>query len=129
MPRIGELQETLQDMTLKSRDGEILDESEWDMDRWVPGWQGSAVRGAPSSGSPQSPALSQSGGRAVRSRCPGYLPSARRMTAVHRQGAVPASVVVLSTFPWLWEAQCTHLPRPEMTRQIWVVSPPLSPAA
>uniref|UniRef100_G1MIY0 ATP binding cassette subfamily D member 4 n=1 Tax=Ailuropoda melanoleuca TaxID=9646 RepID=G1MIY0_AILME len=37
--RIGELQETLQDMTLKSRGGEILDESEWDMDRWVPGWQ------------------------------------------------------------------------------------------
>ncbi|XP_034498473.1 ATP-binding cassette sub-family D member 4 isoform X1 [Ailuropoda melanoleuca] len=31
--RIGELQETLQDMTLKSRGGEILDESEWDMDR------------------------------------------------------------------------------------------------
>ncbi|XP_032478386.1 ATP-binding cassette sub-family D member 4 isoform X4 [Phocoena sinus] len=35
--RIGELQETLLDMTLKSRDGEILDESEWDLAR-APGW-------------------------------------------------------------------------------------------
>ncbi|XP_060151030.1 lysosomal cobalamin transporter ABCD4 isoform X2 [Globicephala melas] len=35
--RIGELQETLLDMTLKSRDGEILDESEWDLAR-TPGW-------------------------------------------------------------------------------------------
>ncbi|XP_057588775.1 lysosomal cobalamin transporter ABCD4 isoform X3 [Hippopotamus amphibius kiboko] len=35
--RIGELQETLLDMTLKSRDGEILDESEWDVAR-APGW-------------------------------------------------------------------------------------------
>ncbi|KAK2504086.1 hypothetical protein MC885_002851 [Smutsia gigantea] len=35
--RIGELQETLLDMYLKSQDGEILDESEWDLDR-APGW-------------------------------------------------------------------------------------------
>ncbi|XP_059995073.1 lysosomal cobalamin transporter ABCD4 isoform X12 [Lagenorhynchus albirostris] len=35
--RIGELQEILLDMTLKSRDGEILDESEWDLAR-TPGW-------------------------------------------------------------------------------------------
>ncbi|XP_066884192.1 lysosomal cobalamin transporter ABCD4 isoform X3 [Kogia breviceps] len=35
--RIGELQETLLDMTLKSQDGEILDESEWDLAR-APGW-------------------------------------------------------------------------------------------
>ncbi|XP_037688234.1 lysosomal cobalamin transporter ABCD4 isoform X1 [Choloepus didactylus] len=31
--RIGELQETLLDMSLKSQDYEILDESEWDLDR------------------------------------------------------------------------------------------------
>ncbi|XP_036887016.1 lysosomal cobalamin transporter ABCD4 isoform X3 [Sturnira hondurensis] len=31
--RIGELQETLLDMSLKSQDGEILDESEWDSPR------------------------------------------------------------------------------------------------
>ncbi|XP_059770634.1 lysosomal cobalamin transporter ABCD4 isoform X4 [Balaenoptera ricei] len=35
--RIGELQETLLDMTLKSQDGEVLDESEWDLAR-APGW-------------------------------------------------------------------------------------------
>uniref|UniRef100_A0A8C0QUT7 ATP binding cassette subfamily D member 4 n=1 Tax=Canis lupus dingo TaxID=286419 RepID=A0A8C0QUT7_CANLU len=35
--RIGELQETLLDMSLKLRGGEILDESEWNMDR-APGW-------------------------------------------------------------------------------------------
>lgn len=33
MPRIGELQETLLDMTPKSQDGEILDESQWDLAR------------------------------------------------------------------------------------------------
>ena len=32
-PRIGELQETLLDMSLKSQDGETLDESEWDSHR------------------------------------------------------------------------------------------------
>ncbi|XP_041615722.1 lysosomal cobalamin transporter ABCD4 isoform X1 [Vulpes lagopus] len=35
--RIGELQETLLDMSLKLQGGEILDESEWNMDR-APGW-------------------------------------------------------------------------------------------
>ncbi|XP_030897406.1 ATP-binding cassette sub-family D member 4 isoform X4 [Leptonychotes weddellii] len=35
--RIGELQETLLDMSLKSRGGEVPDESEWDMDR-APEW-------------------------------------------------------------------------------------------
>ncbi|XP_034848258.1 ATP-binding cassette sub-family D member 4 isoform X3 [Mirounga leonina] len=35
--RIGELQETLLDMSLKSRGGEVLDESEWDVDR-APEW-------------------------------------------------------------------------------------------
>uniref|UniRef100_F7CYL9 ATP binding cassette subfamily D member 4 n=1 Tax=Equus caballus TaxID=9796 RepID=F7CYL9_HORSE len=35
--RIGELQETLLDMSLKSQDGELVDESEWDLDR-APGW-------------------------------------------------------------------------------------------
>ncbi|XP_016063686.1 PREDICTED: ATP-binding cassette sub-family D member 4 isoform X4 [Miniopterus natalensis] len=35
--RIGELQETLLDMSLKSQDSEILDESEWDSHR-APGW-------------------------------------------------------------------------------------------
>ncbi|XP_022361028.1 ATP-binding cassette sub-family D member 4 isoform X2 [Enhydra lutris kenyoni] len=35
--RIGELQETLLDMSLRSRAGEILDESEWDTDR-APEW-------------------------------------------------------------------------------------------
>ncbi|XP_024424055.2 lysosomal cobalamin transporter ABCD4 isoform X1 [Desmodus rotundus] len=35
--RIGELQETLLDMSLKSQDGETLDESEWDSHR-APGW-------------------------------------------------------------------------------------------
>ncbi|XP_046503699.1 lysosomal cobalamin transporter ABCD4 isoform X2 [Equus quagga] len=35
--RIGELQETLLDMSLKSQDGELMDESEWDLDR-APGW-------------------------------------------------------------------------------------------
>ncbi|XP_070370160.1 lysosomal cobalamin transporter ABCD4 isoform X1 [Equus asinus] len=37
LPRIGELQETLLDMSLKSQDGELVDESEWDLDR-APGW-------------------------------------------------------------------------------------------
>ncbi|XP_032338248.1 ATP-binding cassette sub-family D member 4 isoform X1 [Camelus ferus] len=32
--RIGELQETLLDMSLKSKDDEILDESEWNLDRF-----------------------------------------------------------------------------------------------
>ncbi|XP_006865671.1 PREDICTED: ATP-binding cassette sub-family D member 4 [Chrysochloris asiatica] len=35
--RIGELQETLLDMSLKSQDSEDLDESKWDMDM-APGW-------------------------------------------------------------------------------------------
>ncbi|ELV09887.1 ATP-binding cassette sub-family D member 4 [Tupaia chinensis] len=35
--RIGELQETLLDMSLKSQDCELLGESEWDLDR-APGW-------------------------------------------------------------------------------------------
>ncbi|KAB1277858.1 ATP-binding cassette sub-family D member 4 [Camelus dromedarius] len=35
--RIGELQETLLDMSLKSKDDDILDESEWNLDRG-PGW-------------------------------------------------------------------------------------------
>nr|XP_008514643.1 PREDICTED: ATP-binding cassette sub-family D member 4 isoform X1 [Equus przewalskii] len=35
--RIGELQETLLDMSLKSQDGELVDESKWDLDR-APGW-------------------------------------------------------------------------------------------
>ncbi|XP_075387515.1 lysosomal cobalamin transporter ABCD4 isoform X2 [Tenrec ecaudatus] len=35
--RIGELQETLLDMSLKSQDSEDLDESKWDSDR-APGW-------------------------------------------------------------------------------------------
>lgn len=33
LPRIGELQETLLDMTPKSQDGEFLDESQWDLAR------------------------------------------------------------------------------------------------
>ncbi|EPQ18511.1 ATP-binding cassette sub-family D member 4 [Myotis brandtii] len=35
--RIGELEETLLDMSLKSQDGELLDEGEWDSHR-APGW-------------------------------------------------------------------------------------------
>ncbi|XP_037359758.1 lysosomal cobalamin transporter ABCD4 isoform X1 [Talpa occidentalis] len=35
--RIGELRETLLDMSLKSQDDELLDESEWDLGR-APGW-------------------------------------------------------------------------------------------
>jgi len=84
--RIGELQETLLDMSLKSRGGEVPDESEWDMDRWVPGWQGSAVVGAPSWGSPRSPALSQPGGRVLQSRCQASLLGAGHITGVPRQG-------------------------------------------
>ncbi|XP_014639890.1 PREDICTED: ATP-binding cassette sub-family D member 4 isoform X2 [Ceratotherium simum simum] len=37
LPRIGELQEALLDMSLKLQDSEILDESEWDLDR-APAW-------------------------------------------------------------------------------------------
>lgn len=33
LPRIGELQDTLLDMSLKSQDSEILDESEWNVHR------------------------------------------------------------------------------------------------
>lgn len=33
LPRIGELQDTLMDVSLKSQDSEILDDSEWDLHR------------------------------------------------------------------------------------------------
>lgn len=48
LSRIGELQETLLDMSLRSRAGEIPDESEWDTDRWAPGGQGGAMVRVPS---------------------------------------------------------------------------------
>ena len=75
-------------MSPKSHGGEILDESEWDMDRWVPAWQGGtaveeAPLGAPSSGSPWSPALAQPCSRTVRSKRRRSLPHARHVTRVH----------------------------------------------
>lgn len=110
LPRIGELQETLLDMSLKLRGGEILDESEWNMDRWVPGWQGSAVvveatLGALSLGLPWSRALSSWAaefcGADARAAClvPGTL------QVFIGSGTVPASVPASGTC-------CGHLHLP-----------------